>query len=500
LVQNKRVVVVGAGIGGLVCALLLAARGLDVVLLERAKTPGGKMRQVGIGTSLLDAGPTVFTMRWVFDKIFAEVGASLSDHLALKKVDVLARHAWIGGDRLDLFADFERSVEAIGDLSGQADAMNFRTFCQRAREVYNLLERSFICDQRPNPLRLVSRVGPARLLELGRIKPFTTLWQEISRHFHDPRLRQLFARYATYCGSSPFAAPATLMLVAHVEQDGVWLVEGGMHKIAATLAQLAENRGAVLRYEAEVGEILVSRGQVAGIVLTNGERIATDSVVLNADVAALPAGKFGPLAAKATRSYPLTSRSLSAVTWAILAEADGFPLSHHNVFFSSDYAAEFSDIFERQRLPVTPSVYVCAQDRVAGPIERAAGKQRLFCIVNAPATGDRQQFSPAEIVQCEKQIFNLLASCGLRLRIATGEKVITTPNDFNRLFPATGGALYGRSSHGWMASFARPGSRSRIKGLYLAGGSTHPGPGVPMAAISGRLAASSLMADLNLTN
>ncbi len=498
--RNKRVAVVGAGIGGLVCALLLAARGLDVVLLERAKTPGGKMRQVRIGTSRLDAGPTVFTMRWVFEKIFAEVGASLSDHLVLKKVDILARHAWVGGARLDLFADLERSVEAIGDFSGGADARNFRTFCQRARQVYNLLERSFIFDQRPDPLRLVGRVGPTRLLELGRIKPFTTLWREVSRHFHDPRLRQLFARYATYCGSSPFAAPATLMLIAHVEQDGVWLVEDGMHRIAATLAQLAENRGAVLRYEADVCEVLISGGQVAGIVLANGERIAADSVVLNADIAALPAGKFGPSAAKATRGYPFRSRSLSAVTWAMLAEADGFPLSHHNVFFSADYAAEFSDIFARQRLPGMPSAYVCAQDRAADLIERVGGKQRLFCIVNAPATGDRQEFSPAEISQCEKQIFDLMARCGLHLRIALGEKVITTPNDFNRLFPATGGALYGRSSHGWMASFARPGSRSRIKGLYLAGGSTHPGPGVPMAAISGRLAAASLLADFSLTN
>jgi 1-hydroxycarotenoid 3,4-desaturase len=499
-VQNKRVAVVGAGIGGLVCALLLAAHGLEVIVLERAKTPGGKMRQIGIGNSLLDAGPTVFTMRWVFEKIFAEVGASLSDHLALKKVDILARHAWVGGGRLDLFADLERSVEAIGDLSGRADAMNFRTFCQRAREVYNLLERTFIFDQRPNPLRLVSRVGPARLIELGRIKPFTTLWREISRHFQDPRLRQLFARYATYCGSSPFAAPATLMLVAHVEQDGVWLIEGGMHKIAATLAQLAENRGAIVRYEAEVDEIIISGGQVKGIALTNGERIVSDSVVVNADVAALPAGLFGPMAAKATSGFRPQSRSLSAVTWAMLAEAEGFPLSHHNVFFSSDYASEFSDIFDRQHLPGTPSVYVCAQDRTAGLVERSARKQRLFCIVNAPATGDRHKFSPAEILQCEKQIFDLMERCGLRLRITPGEKVITTPSDFNRLFPATGGALYGRSSHGWMASFVRPGSRSRIKGLYLAGGSTHPGPGVPMAAISGRLAAASLMSDLSLTN
>jgi 1-hydroxycarotenoid 3,4-desaturase len=175
----------------------------------------------------------------------------------------------------------------------------------------------------------------------------------------------------------------------------------------------------------------------------------------------------------------------------MVAETQGFPLLHHNVFFSNDYAAEFEDIFKRARIPEAPTVYVCAQDRGDGTAQ--PDKDRLFLLVNAPATGDRAQFSSEDIASCETRMLGLLQRCGLTVKPLTSR--VTTPADFHRLFPATGGALYGRASHGWMASFQRPGSATKIPGLYLAGGSTHPGAGVPMAALSGRLAARRLVSD-----
>jgi hypothetical protein len=153
------------------------------------------------------------------------------------------------------------------------------------------------------------------------------MWRALGDYFRDPRLRQLFGRYATYCGSSPFQAPATLMLVAHVEQEGVWLVEGGMHRLAVALEGLAERRGATFRYGAEAAEILVAGGKVAGVRLASGERLDADAVVLNADVAAVAAGRFGPAAAGAVPKVPRSSRSLSAVTWALHARTEGFPWS-----------------------------------------------------------------------------------------------------------------------------------------------------------------------------
>jgi 1-hydroxycarotenoid 3,4-desaturase len=499
--ESKRVIVVGAGIGGLVSALALAAHGVEVLVLERAARPGGKMREVEIDGAAMDAGPTVFTMRWVFEELFEAVGTRLADHLTLQPVSVLARHAWSGSERLDLFADVPRSADAIGAFAGAAAARGYLDFCARARRIYETLEAPFLRDSRPNPMSLAARVGLRGLPELMRISPFATLWQQLGQHFADARLRQLFGRYATYCGSSPFAAPATLMLVAHVEQSGVWLVEGGMHRVAQTLAALAEQRGAVLRCGAHVSEIIVRAGRACGVRLADGEELAAQAVVFNGDAAALAGGLLGPAAAPATAKTAPARRSLSALTWNLLAPTRGFPLARHTVFFSNDYAREFDDIFKRAQLPSSPTVYVCAQDRSDSDAREGIGPERMLMIVNAPARGDcgdddTQPFNDKELARCEARTFQLMARCGLQVERSPAHSVLTTPQHFERMFPATGGALYGRASHGWMASFSRPGARSELPGLYLAGGSTHPGPGVPMAALSGRQAAASLLADL----
>jgi 1-hydroxycarotenoid 3,4-desaturase len=494
-----RVVVIGAGIGGLVAALSLAVRGCAVTLVERAETPGGKLRTVQVADRLVDAGPTVFTLRAVFEEIFAEAGTSLAAHLTLVRPDILARHAWRGGARFDLFADVERSVEAIGDFAGPDEGRRYRAFCDRARRVYRLLDRPFIRSDRPSLGRLLRAVRPSR--DVLAMAPFTTLWNALGDYFHDPRLRQLFGRYATYCGASPFLCPATLMLVAHVEQDGVWLIEGGMHRLAVVLAALAKAQGAVLRYGAGAKAIHVAQGRAAGVDLETGERIAADAVVCNADIAALAGGLLGQAVSQAANPVKPDRRSLSAITFALAEPVEGFALQRHNVFFSDDYAAEFDDLLRHRRLPRAPTVYVCAQDRNQhGALPRqasasAAAAERLFCIVNAPPNGDTHSFDASEIALCEERTFRTLDRCGLTLPRRSDAIHVTTPNDFDRLFPATGGALYGAASHGWMASFRRPGLRSKVPGLYLCGGSTHPGPGLPMAALSGQMAASSLIED-----
>jgi 1-hydroxycarotenoid 3,4-desaturase len=242
--------------------------------------------------------------------------------------------------------------------------------------------------------------------------------------------------------------------------------------------------------------VLTTNNRVSGVRLRSGERVDADAVVVNADAAAVAQGLLGAGITYAVPRAPVASRSLSALTWAISARASGFALARHNVFFSADYAAEFAAIFRRGELPGAPTVYVCAQDRDGADAGDRLARERMLCIVNAPANGDTRRFTPSEIEQCEERTFSLLTRCGLVLQRDSRNTVITTPAEFAAMFPATGGALYGRASHGWRASFQRPGARTRIPGLYLAGGSTHPGPGVPMAALSGRMAAASVLSDL----
>ncbi len=497
---QERVAVIGAGVGGLAAAIDLAARGLDVTVLEAAGAPGGKLRAVDVGGQSLDAGPTVFTMRDVFDGLFSDAGATLTDYVKLTPLYVLARHAW-SDDRLDLFADTAQSADAIGAFAGADAARGYLEFCERSREIFETLDTVFMRAQRPDPISLAIAAAPNGLGKLWRISPFATLWQALGRYFRDPRLRQLFARYATYCGSSPFESPATLMLVAHAEQKGVWSIEGGMHSLAQAMAALARRRGATIRYNSAVEELLVAKGRVCGVRLADNEHVLADTVICNTDAAALSTGLLGGKAQAAVPKASANARSLSAVTWLMNAKTSGFPLHRHNVLFSPDYPAEFMDIAAGQT-PRDPTVYVCAQDRNDDRNDDSArtGAERLLCLTNAPADGDRHCFSETEIDRCNELMFRRLKACGLQVTPDPKATVISTPTDFNRLYPATGGALYGRASHGWMASFQRPGARSRLPGLYLAGGSAHPGPGVPMAAISGRLAAQCVMADLASTS
>jgi len=496
--MREHVIIVGAGVGGLCAALALAARGVAVTVLERAPKPGGKMREVTVGGQPIDAGPTVFTMRWVFEELMAEAGADLGGEVGLRQAEVLARHAWNATDRLDLFADVARSAEAVGDFAGADEAARFRAFCARAGEVYRTLEAPFLRAGRPSgPVDLTWRVGLAGLPRLLRLNPFATLWQALGESFKDPRLQQLYGRYATYCGSSPFGAPATLMLVAHVEQDGVWYVDGGMYRLAEALARVATRLGADIRCNASVASVTTAGGRIDGVVLATGERLAADAVIVNADSAAVAAGLLGPAIAGAVPAVPAAARSLSALAWTAVGRAEGFPLARHNVFFGGDYAVEFDTIFRQRRLPDDPTVYVCAQDRADLPAGDVAGPERFLCLVNAPADGDTRPFGEAEIGRCLERMADRLQACGLTL--AAEAASITAPADFHALFPGTGGALYGRASHGWRATFQRPDTRTAIPGLYLAGGSVHPGPGVPMAALSGRMAARSVLSDFAST-
>ena len=486
--------------GGLTSAALLAARGHDVTVLEKEAWVGGKARRVVVDGAEIDGGPTVFTYREVFDEVFAACGARLDDHVTARKADVIARHAWDDSGYLDLYNDPVRSGDAVRAFTGSSDeAFGYLRFAREAARIFDVLEEPFLRgDKASTPFPMMWRIGPWKMGDMLAMRPFDRMWDALGEHFKDPRLQQLFGRYATYCGSSPFAAPATLMLIAHVEARGVWLIEGGIHALAKAVAGLAERQGARVRTEAPVAEVLTHNGRTSGVRLASGEVIPAEIVICNGDPSALATGRLGEDARRAVPAIPPAKRSLSALVWYAHTRTSGFDLTHHNVFFSRDYPREFREI-GAGATPSEPTVYVCAIDRGAG--EHAPppqGRERLQIIVNAPANGDARRYAPEERERCTQAMMATLERCGLTLEDPLEHRLMT-PEDWEGLFPATGGALYGRASHGWAASFQRQGPRTRLPGLYCTGGATHPAAGVPMAALSGQLAAKVIAKDLAST-
>lgn len=488
--RTRRIAVVGAGMGGLAAALDLAARGYEVTLFEAAATVGGKMRAPTIGGRAVDSGPTVFTMRWIFDALFEHAGMALEEGLSLTRAERLARHAWADGGRLDLFSDLEASCAAIETFSGLRDADAYRQFVADSGRIFDTLDHSFMRATRPTPVQLGARVGWHRLHDLWATRPFVSLYRDLKRRFNDPRLVQLFGRYATYCGSSPFRAPATLALIAEAERRGVWYVQGGMQQLAQAMAARFEALGGTLALATPV-EAIVATGQRIQRVQPRGAAAwVGDAVIFAGDTQALADGHLGDAVRTAAPQRRDTDFSLSAVTLAGPARWQGLALSHHTVLFSADYAAEFAALLDERRAAPDPTIYLCAPNAVGGASDRGEGS--LFALANA-APG------PLSATVCddiEQSLRAQLERFGLKVQWQQVER--TDPNDFAHMFPGSRGALYGRSTHGPFGSFARSGARSKRAGLYLAGASVHPGAGIPMATQSGRLAAAAVAEDIPL--
>ncbi|SEM62669.1 1-hydroxycarotenoid 3,4-desaturase [Loktanella fryxellensis] len=484
---KTRIVIVGAGIGGLSAALRLAHAGCDVTVVERQAAPGGKMRTLPTLAGPVDAGPTVLTMLPVFEALFADVGLTLSDHVTLRRLATLARHYWSDGSTFDLMADPDESAARIAAAFGGSSADDFRRFSTRAARLMAAFEGPMMQSPTPSQTRLALQVMRQPRL-LADMAPHQTLAQLATASFREPRLAQLFARYATYVGGRPAAAPALLSLIWDAEARGVWTVDGGMHALAATVARLAAGFGAHLRYDTTVTQIVRQGDRVTGID-TDAGRIDADMVLFNGDPAALHDGLLGQAARPAVPHKAVFPRSLSAHVASFAAVPTGVALAHHTVFFADKAEAEF-DAIVKGGIPQDATLYICAQDAAAAP----GALQRFEIIRNAaPLSSD----TPPEEFSCQSLIFDRLRRFGLTF--SPGPVTVTGPADFAALFPGSRGSLYGRSPQGLTSALQRPLARTAVPGLYLCGGGAHPGAGVPMATLSGQHAAAAMLQDLAST-
>jgi len=500
---SKTIAIIGAGVGGMAAAIHLAAQGFRVQIFERNASVGGKLNLLECDGWRFDTGPSLLTMPDVARDLFAVAGASLDDALELVPLDPTCRYTFPDGIIFDTSSEQERMMATISEFS-EHDAEHFPRFLDYGRRVYEITAEPFLF----NALDGMPQVGSALLRRLNRPQDLArvlspiTLHQLVKRHFRDPHMQQVFDRYATYNGSSPYRTPAVYAIIPYVEYHfGVWYPRGGLYRLAEALVDLLAKVGVELHLNAPVRRVICGGRGVMGIELVEGGDIPADAVISNVDIATT----YRYLVPEDARPRAFVERlasmepSLSGFVLLLGTDCRYDHLLHHNIYFSDNYRQEFFDIFERRVAPRDPTIYVCATSRTDAT-QAPDGGENLFVLVNAPYlsddfswTAERENYRDLVIDKLER-----MGLVGLREHIVF-ERIIT-PEDLEARYGAQRGAIYGFSSNSLFAPFARPQNRAPdLPGLYFAGGSVHPGGGLPLVMLSGKIAADLIARDLGVS-
>lgn len=483
----KEVIIIGAGLGGLSAACRLAKSGFSVTVLEKNATVGGKVNTVESGGYRFDTGASLLTMRHVLEELFEFCGRRIEDYLEIVACEPICRYFWSDNSRFDASATIEKTEREIERIAPE-DVGGFRRYLADSKKKYEIAEKTFLAHSLNDLPRLLR---PKYLRDLLMISGTKTLDRHNARYFRSPKLQQLFNRFATYNGSSPYRTPATFALIPHVEFGlGAWYVKGGMYRIPQALERLARELGVVIFTESAVETMVVENGKAVG-VRANGETLRGDFVVANSDAVETYRNLIEKKERRIFTDKKLEKREPSCSGFVLLlGTKKKYPqLAHHNIFFSDDYRAEFDAIF-RQKIPApNPTVYICATSRT-DETQAPAGHENLFVLINAPYTNAQTNWEN-EKRNYRDLIVKKLEDSGLKeLNDSIDFEQIITPADFERKYNANRGSIYGVSSNGVFSAFMRVPNRARdIENLYFAGGATHPGGGIPLVLLSGKMAA-----------
>ncbi len=477
--KAKTAVIIGGGLGGLATALRLSARGWRVEVCEQGASFGGKMNSWERDGFRFDTGPSLITMPWVFENLFAAAGASLAAHVRLAPVNPLADYVFADGTRFTYSTQLPDWLSTLRAIEPR-DVDGFLRFMQLGARLYALSQETFLRRPPTAPPDL-------RSLKALRHLPLRHAWgnyhQMVAAHFRSPLLRQLFDRYPTYVGSSPYRSPATLAVIPYIEYAfGGWHVKGGLYSIIKSLVSLARESGVSLHTNARVAQIEHDGRRARGVRLADGTRIASDVVVMNGDASTTRLLLNGV----DDKPQPVSARSLSGFVLLLGVRRKLPQLAHHTIYFSSDYRREFAQLFDERRFPVDPTVYVCAPGR-SDPSLATDGGETIFIMANAPA--GETKWNEEQITRARESVFERLAKGGFA---DIGADIVVsdvwTPERIARDYLAPGGAIYGSNSHGWRRAFLRPSNKdARLGGLYSVGGSSHPGGGTPTVLLSAEI-------------
>lgn len=500
--MTDRIAVIGGGLGGLAAAVVLAARGHKVVLLEKNGWVGGKAAVLEEGGFRFDMGPTILTVPRVLRRILAEAGCDLDRELELVRLEPQWRCFFEDGTLLDLSENIGAMAADLDRLSpGRGAGEGYRRFQALSERLHGISERFFFwksVEDLGDTLNFRDSMNTSTLSDVLALRMGSTVAGTIRSHVPDARAAQMLDHFTQYVGSSPYGSPAVLCAIAHMQtNDGVWYPMGGTRAVPLALERVARRLGVEIRTGTGVRRLEVTDKRVTAVETEVGERIPVSAVVSNMDSVRTYEELVGGAPAKRFRKRRRYEPACSGVVFYLGLDRGYDHLLHHDFVFSRDPAEEFDWIYRRGEPAPDPTCYLAAPARTE-PGVAPPGGEALYVLVHTPYLRPHHDWSRM-LPDYRRVVFDKLKrTAGLtdledRIRV---ERVLT-PQDIHDRYRVLNGAIYGLASHGRFMGAFKPGNRSRdVEGLYLAGGAAHPGPGMPMVLMSGWIAADSLDRDL----
>ena len=485
--NSASVAVIGSGIAGLSAAIRLSLQGRKVVVFEKNTYTGGKITAFEKQGFRFDMGPSLFTMPQLVEELFELAGKTPKDYFQYHTHDEVCRYFWLDGKCLTLYPSVDRNVEAITTVFGKESGRRVRKYFDDARKKFELTAPFFLESSLHKAKTFLSPRVLKVISEIPRLGLFSTLDDQNKRYFKEPKLVQLFNRYATYNGSSPYQTPGIMQMISHLEHGmGTHFPVGGMHAISQSLTKLAQELGVQFELSSMVEHILVEENKVQGVMVNGTERMF-DLVVCNSDIK----HAYHELLPKQVRRPKKTlaqepSSSALIFYWGI---GQTFPeMDLHNIIFSEDYKEEFDRICSNGPFWKDPTIYIHISNRLEVD-DAPKGKDSWFVMVNVPY--DQGQDWEDIVRKVRRKLIERISSVlGKDIASLIETEEILTPTQIQQRTSSVGGALYGTSSNERMAAFLRHSNKSSsVKGLYFCGGSAHPGGGVPLCILSGKIAA-----------
>jgi phytoene desaturase len=480
---SKSAIIIGSGIAGLSAAVRLAVKGYDVQVFEKNNYTGGKLTAIHNKGFRFDAGPSLFTLPHQVDELFRLAGEDPEQHFSYIQLPIVCNYFYEDGTRLHAYADKKKFAEEIEQKLG-ISSKQVLAYLEKSKFIYDITYPVFLKQSLHKWKNFLNMDFVRGVLNIPRLGIFSTMDKENRRWFEDPRLVQLFNRYATYNGSNPYQAPGVLNAIPHLEfNHGAYFPKGGMHEISQSIYRLAERKGVVFNLNSEVSEIVVKDKKISGIK-SHEKFYPTDVVVCNSDI--WPAYRNLLKNEKQPEQTLKQERSSSALIfyWGVARKFD--ELEMHNIFFSEDYKKEFDAIFKKASIDDDPTVYINITSR-AKIDDAPEGCDNWFVMINVP--GDKGQDWEQLKTNARRAILRKLSrnlGCDIEQLIVTED--ILEPRSIASKTSSHQGSLYGSSSNSRNAAFLRHANfSSDIRNLYFCGGSVHPGGGIPLCLLSAKI-------------